>query len=74
MKVLLKKIDTKSQKNKYYENGIDENLSIDKSMHSLFGCSKLSADIMVQEFGRLYKMKTVCFRGGCLYRTDAKWS
>ncbi len=55
-----------SKKNKYYENGVDENLSVDKSMHSLFGCSKLSADIMVQEFGKLYQMKTVCFRGGCL--------
>lgn len=55
-----------SKKNRYYKNGIDENLPIDQSMHSLFGCSKLSADIMVQEFGKLYKMNTVCFRGGCL--------
>ena len=46
--------------------GIDESLSIDQSKHSLFGVSKLSADLMVQEYGRYFGMKTVCFRGGCL--------
>ncbi|MBF0522280.1 MAG: NAD-dependent epimerase/dehydratase family protein [Candidatus Omnitrophica bacterium] len=50
----------------YYANGIDESLSIDHSTHSLFGASKLAADILVQEYGRYFKMKTGVFRGGCL--------
>lgn len=50
----------------YYEHGIDENMSIDQSKHSLFGASKVSADIAVQEYGRYFDMKTACFRGGCL--------
>ena len=41
-------------------------MSIDRSMHSLFGVSKASADLMVQEYGRYFDMPTVCFRGGCL--------
>lgn len=49
-----------------YCNGIDETMSIDYSKHSLFGASKLSADILVQEYGRYFDMKTVCFRCGCL--------
>lgn len=47
-------------------NGIDENCRIDQSKHSIFGASKVAADIMVQEYGRYFGMKTVCFRGGCL--------
>jgi CDP-paratose 2-epimerase len=47
-------------------HGIDETMSIDQSMHSLFGVSKVSADVLVQEYGRYFGMKTVCFRGGCL--------
>lgn len=47
-------------------NGFNETLSIDQSTHSLFGVSKLSADILVQEYGRYFDMPTVCFRGGCL--------
>jgi CDP-paratose 2-epimerase len=50
----------------YYKNGIPENFSIDQSKHSLFGVSKASADLMVQEFGRYYNLKTAVFRGGCL--------
>lgn len=46
--------------------GIHEGLSIDRSMHSLFGASKLSADIYVQEYGNYFGLKTVCFRAGCL--------
>jgi CDP-paratose 2-epimerase len=46
--------------------GIDESMSIDASMHSLFGVSKASADLLVQEYGRYFGMNTVCFRGGCL--------
>jgi CDP-paratose 2-epimerase len=49
----------------YYE-GIDTTMSIDASMHSLFGVSKAAADLMVQEYGRYFEIPTVCFRGGCL--------
>jgi CDP-paratose 2-epimerase len=49
-----------------YINGIAENFSIDQSKHSLFGASKVAADIMVQEYGRYFNMPTVCLRGGCL--------
>jgi CDP-paratose 2-epimerase len=50
----------------YYEKGIDEQMSIDHSKHSVFGASKVAADIMVQEYGRYFNMKTGIFRGGCL--------
>lgn len=50
----------------YYQNGIDESMSIDHTKHSLFGASKVAADILVQEYGKYFGMKTVCFRGGCL--------
>ncbi|MBP6385443.1 MAG: NAD-dependent epimerase/dehydratase family protein [Pseudarcicella sp.] len=50
----------------YFENGIDENMSIDHTKHSLFGASKVAADILVQEYGRYFGMKTGVFRGGCL--------
>lgn len=50
----------------YFEHGIDESMSIDQSKHSLFGASKLAADILVQEYGRYFGMNTVAFRGGCL--------
>jgi CDP-paratose 2-epimerase len=49
-----------------YFDGIKENMQIDQSKHSLFGSSKLAADIMVQEYGRYFGMKTYCLRGGCL--------
>lgn len=49
-----------------YKNGINELMSIDQSTHSLYGASKISADIMVQEYGRYFKMNTAVFRGGCL--------
>ena len=49
-----------------YINGIDESFTIDQSKHSLFGASKLSADIMVQEYGRYFNMPTCTLRGGCL--------
>jgi CDP-paratose 2-epimerase len=49
-----------------YFAGIDTTMSIDRSMHSLFGVSKAAADLMVQEYGRYFEMPTVCFRGGCL--------
>ena len=47
-------------------SGIDESMSIDSCTHSLFGVSKASADLLVQEYGRYFKMPTVSFRGGCL--------
>ena len=50
----------------YAEFGIDEAMSIDQSKHSLFGASKVAADILVQECGRYFGMKTAIFRGGCL--------
>ena len=50
----------------YYEKGIDESMSIDQSKHSLFGASKVAADVLVQEYGRYFGMNTVAFRGGCL--------
>lgn len=49
-----------------YYNGIDETMSIDQNMHSLFGVSKAAADLMVQEYGRYFDLKTAVFRGGCL--------
>lgn len=52
--------------NHQYVNGIDESMSIDNSKHSLFGASKVAADILVQEYGKYFEMKTVSFRGGCL--------
>lgn len=49
-----------------YQDGIPEEFSVDQNMHSLFGASKLSADILVQEYGRYFGFKTACFRGGVL--------
>jgi CDP-paratose 2-epimerase len=49
-----------------YYNGIKEDFSIDQSKHSLFGASKVAADIIVQEYGRYFQMPTCCLRGGCL--------
>lgn len=49
-----------------YIGGIAEDFTIDQSKHSLFGASKVAADVMVQEYGRYFDMKTVCLRGGCL--------
>ena len=49
-----------------FANGIPESFSIDQSKHSLFGASKVAADVMVQEYGRYFDMPTCCLRGGCL--------
>ena len=49
-----------------YANGITETMPIDACTHSIMGVSKVAADLMVQEYGRYFGMKTVCFRGGCL--------
>jgi CDP-paratose 2-epimerase len=50
----------------YFKEGIDEAMSIDNCKHSVFGASKVAADIMVQEYGRYFGMRTAVFRGGCL--------
>ena len=49
-----------------YFGGIDTSMSIDSTLHSLFGASKAAADLLVQEYGRYFDMPTVCFRAGCL--------
>jgi CDP-paratose 2-epimerase len=54
------------QSHPYFKKGIDENMSIDQSKHSVFGASKVAADIMVQEYGKYFNMRTGVFRGGCL--------
>lgn len=50
----------------YARDGIPETMSVDAALHSLFGASKVAADVLVQEYGRYFGMKTACFRGGCL--------
>ena len=50
----------------FHAHGIDESMSIDQTLHSLFGASKLAADVLVQEYGRYFGMSTACFRAGCL--------
>jgi len=49
-----------------YRQGIPESFTIDQSKHSLFGASKVAADVIVQEYGRYFGMATCCLRGGCL--------
>ena len=62
-----KKLRYEIKKNhKYYKKGIDEKMSLDQTTHSIFGASKLSADLLVQEYGRYFNLKTASFRGGCL--------
>ena len=55
-----------SEKHEYFEKGIDEKMSIDQTKHSLFGASKVAADVLVQEYGKYFGMKSGVFRGGCL--------
>lgn len=54
------------EKHPYYENGIDEEMSIDNTKHSLFGVSKVAADVIAQEYGKYFGMNIGVFRGGCL--------
>ena len=62
-----KEVDTRFEfDDPNFINGVDETLSIDQSTHSLFGASKVSSDIIVQEYGRYFGMHTCCLRGGCL--------
>lgn len=65
--ISLKELDTRWEyDDARYENGIPESFPIDQSKHSLFGASKVAADVMVQEYGRYFGMPTCCLRGGCL--------
>ena len=62
-----KKLRYEIKKNhRYFKKGIDETMSIDHTTHSIFGASKTAADLLVQEYGRYFNLKTVTFRGGCL--------
>lgn len=66
-RIKLKELDTRWDfEDSNFENGISEDFTIDQSKHSLFGASKVAADIMVQEYGRYFGMPTCCLRGGCL--------
>jgi len=58
--------ETRFLLDKNQKQSIDETMSIDNCLHSVFGASKVSADLMVQEYGKYFNMNTVCFRGGCL--------
>ena len=63
----LKELETRWEYERQEDyNGIDENCRIDRTLHSLFGASKASADLMAQEYGRYFGMKVGIFRGGCL--------
>lgn len=65
--IALKELETRWDFNDpAYENGISEDFPIDQSKHSLFGASKVAADVMVQEYGRYFDIPTCCLRGGCL--------
>ena len=64
----LKETDTRYELPEEHEffNGINESMSIDNCKHSLFGASKVAADVLVQEYGKYFNLKTGIFRGGCL--------
>ena len=61
-----KKMRYEIKKNKFYRNGINENMSVDNCKHSLFGASKLAADIYCQEYLKYFNLKVGIFRAGCL--------
>ena len=66
-KIKLKELETRWEyDDPAYDQGISETFTIDQSMHSLFGASKIAGDVMVQEYGRYFNMPTCCLRGGCL--------
>jgi len=65
----LVELDTRfelSPTHEWASNGIPESMSLDQTLHSVFGASKVAADVLVQEYGRYFGMRTACFRGGCL--------
>jgi CDP-paratose 2-epimerase len=66
-RIALKELETRWEyADAAYAQGINESFTIDQSKHSLFGASKVAADIAVQEFGHYFNMPTACLRGGCL--------
>ena len=66
-RIRLRELDTRwDYDDERYADGIDETFGIDQSMHSLFGASKVAAEVMVQEYGRYFCLPTCCLRGGCL--------
>ena len=66
-RILMKELPSRWDYNdENYEHGIAETLTIDQSKHSLFGASKVAADVMVQEYGQYFHMPTCSLRGGCL--------
>ena len=66
-RIALKELETRwDYADDTYKEGIPETFTIDQSKHSLFGVSKVAADVMVQEYGRYFNMPTCCLRGGCL--------
>jgi len=66
-RIALKELETRwDYDDPAFEHGIPESFTIDQSKHSLFGASKVAADVMVQEYGRYFGMPTCCLRGGCL--------
>jgi len=65
--ILMTELDTRwDYSDSNYAKGIAESFTIDQSKHSIFGASKVAADVMVQEYGRYFGMYTACLRGGCL--------
>jgi CDP-paratose 2-epimerase len=66
-RIALRELETRwDYDDEAYRHGIAETFTIDQSKHSLFGASKVAADVMVQEYGRYFGMPTCCLRGGCL--------
>jgi CDP-paratose 2-epimerase len=66
-RIALKELETRwDYDDPAFANGIAEDFTIDQSKHSLFGASKVAADVMVQEYGRYFNMPCCCLRGGCL--------
>lgn len=65
--IKLKELETRwDYDDPQFQHGIPESFSIDQSKHSIFGASKVAADVMTQEYGRYFSMPTCCLRGGCL--------
>ena len=66
-RIAMKELETRwDYADEHYVHGIPESFTIDQSKHSLFGASKVAADVMVQEYGRYFSLPTCCLRGGCL--------
>ena len=65
--ISMRELDTRwDYADETYASGISESMRIDQCLHSLFGADKAAADLLVQEYGKYFGMKTACFRGGCL--------